>query len=237
MQAPPGQASLTVNWHNESVTVPCQFNPTEFQIEKQAQYAEITIPGLAAPLQQFVRGAAAVLTAELFFDTSDRGTGLGATAVTTLTDPVFAALLIDPELHTPPSVVFRWGAGFPGANLPSQVQAQARNSFRGILTSVRQSFTFFSRLGVPLRAKLTLSLREYFPLQDQLRDLRLASPDRTHGHVLARDETLAMLAERQYGQTREWRRIAAANRIEDPRRLSPGRRLSLPSIPAAGGTR
>ena len=76
MTAPPGQASLTVNWHNESVTVPCQFNPTELQIEKQVQYAEIGIPGLAAPLQHFVRGQAAVLTADLFFDTSDRGTGL-----------------------------------------------------------------------------------------------------------------------------------------------------------------
>lgn len=235
MQAPPGQASLTVNWHNESVTVPCQFNPTELQIEKQAQYAEIPIPGLAAPLQQFVRGAAAVLTADLFFDTSDQGTGLNAKPVTTLTDPVFAALLIDPELHTPPNVIFRWGSGFPGANLPSQVQGQARNSFRGIVTSVRQSFTFFSRFGVPLRARLHVSLREYLPLQDQLRDLRLASPDRTHGHVLSREETLAQLAQRQYGHAREWRRIAAANRIDDPRRLAPGRRLTLPSIPAAGG--
>ena len=83
MQAPPGQASLTINWHNESATVPCQFNPTELQIEKSAQLAEIGIPGLAAPIQQFVRGQAAVLTADLFFDTSDQGTGQKSTAVTT----------------------------------------------------------------------------------------------------------------------------------------------------------
>lgn len=235
MQVPPGQASLVINWHNESQFVPCQFNPTELQIEKAAQYAEIGIPGLAAPLQQFVRGQAAMLNADLFFDTSDHGTGTNSVAVTTLTDPIFAALCIDPELHTPPDVIFRWGKGFPTSSLPSQVKSQARNSFRGIVTNVRQTFTFFSRFGVPLRAKLHLTLREFFPLADQLRDLRLASPDRTHGHVLRRDETLAQLAGVQYGSSGEWRRIADANRIGDPRRLEPGKRLTLPSIPVAGG--
>lgn len=235
LQVPPGQASLTINWHDESPTIPCQFNPTELQIEKSAQLAEIGIPGLAAPIQQFVRGQAAVLTADLFFDTSDQGTGQKSTPVTTLTDPVFAALLIDPELHVPPTVIFRWGKGFPTSSVPSQVKGQARNSFRGILVSVRQNFTFFSRFGVPLRAKLHLTLREYFPLRDQLRDLKLASPDRTHGHVLRRDETLAKLALTQYGKSSEWRRIADANRIGDPRRLQPGKRLVLPSIPVSGG--
>ena len=78
-------------------------------------------------------------------------------------------------------------------------------------------------------------MREYFPLRDQLRDLKLASPDRTHGHVLRRDETLARLAVTQYGKSSEWRRIADANRIGDPRRLQPGKRLVLPSIPVSGG--
>lgn len=234
---PPGQAHMHINWHDESALVPCQFNPSEFQIEKRAHYAQVGLPGLAAPVMQFVRGEAAELSAELFFDTSDKGTGTGATPVTELTDKVFAALLIDPELHTPPIVIFRWGEGFPGSGLATQVKAQGRNSFRGIVTSVRQSFTFFSRGGTPLRARLNVTMLEYNPLDDQLRDLRLASPDRTHGVALRRDETLAQLAARQYGRADEWRRIALANAISDPRRLAPGRRLTLPSIPAARASR
>ena len=35
-----------------------QFNPTEFSLDKAAQIAEIAIPGLDAPLLQFVRGQA-----------------------------------------------------------------------------------------------------------------------------------------------------------------------------------
>ena len=55
-----------------------QYNPTELSWDKGAQLAEITIPGLDAPLQQFVRGQAEKLTLELFFDTTDHGMGKGA---------------------------------------------------------------------------------------------------------------------------------------------------------------
>ena len=41
------------------------------------QFAEIAIPGLDAPLQQFVRGQAEKLTLDLFFDTTDNGMGRG----------------------------------------------------------------------------------------------------------------------------------------------------------------
>ena len=54
-----------------------QYNPTELSWDKGAQIAEISIPGLDAPLQQFVRGQAEKLTLELFFDTTDHGMGKG----------------------------------------------------------------------------------------------------------------------------------------------------------------
>jgi hypothetical protein len=63
-----------------------QYNPTELTFDKQAQLAEIGIPGLDAPIQQFVRGSAEKLTLELFCDTTDQGTGFKATSVTSETD-------------------------------------------------------------------------------------------------------------------------------------------------------
>lgn len=231
----PGQASLKIHWFAGGDEIPVQFNPTELQFEKQAQYAEVNIPGLMAPLQQFVRGSAETLTVELFFDTSDKGTGIRATAVTTLTDQIFAATLIEPKGHTPPPVTFKWGEGFPGHSLPKTQSGQQRTEFTGIVTSCRQTFTFWSRAGVPLRAKLTLSLREYLPLNEQLKRLNPSSPDRTHAHILAEGETLTRIAHDYYRQGGEWRRIALDNRIEDPRRLTPGRRLRVPRIPIGGG--
>src|SRR5215471_4520832 len=47
-----------------------QYNPTQYSISKGAQIAEIAIPGLDAPIQQFIRGQTEKLTAELLFDTA-----------------------------------------------------------------------------------------------------------------------------------------------------------------------
>lgn len=210
--------------------VEVQFNPTEFSLDKGAQIAEIGIPGIDSPVLQFVRGQNEKLTVELFFDTTEQGMGNGATSVTTLTDRVYSMVKIEPARHAPPIVIFIWNSSFPGANLSSFSGSQGRNEFRGVVESVRQKFTLFSPEGVPLRATLTLSLREYKTLDEQLDQLNLNSPDRTHGHVTQQGETLARIAHRYYGRTGDWRKIAENNGIEDPRRLRSGTTLAVPRL-------
>lgn len=207
-----------------------QFNPTELSFDKQAQLAEIAIPGLDAPLQQFVRGNAEKLTLELFCDTTEHGIGIGAKSVTAQTDKFYQLVKILPERHAPPVVTFLWNQHFPGDSLGEAWGNQRRNTFTGVAESVRQRFTMFSTEGIPLRATVTLVLREYRPIEQQLFELNLSSPDRTHSHVLAVGETLSAVAARYYDQPGEWRRIAEANGIEDPRRLRPGMHLTVPSI-------
>jgi hypothetical protein len=231
----PGQAYLVVHWVKGDETIPCQYNPTELHLEKAVQLGEITIPGLTAPLQQFVRGQAETLTIELFFDTSDQGMGLKATSVATLTDQFYALTRIEPAGHAPPPVTFYWGNDFPGHQLPAKSGNQRRNSFTGVVASVRQSFTLWSRLGLPLRAKLNITLKEFYPLQKQLEHLNPSSPDRTHSYILVRGETLASVAARFYLRGDDWRYIADQNKIEDPRRLTPGMQLKVPPI-SPGGT-
>lgn len=206
------------------------FNPTELQFEKQMQYAEINIPGLDAPLQQFVRGQAEKLTIELFFDTTEQGMGAFATSVTTLTDKVFQLARIDPALHAPPIVTFQWHHHIAGDSLDARLGNQSRNSFSGIIESIRQKFTLFSPEGIPLRATVNLVLREYRTLDDQLDQLNLQSPDRTHSHVVRGGETLSAVAAAEWDRAEEWRSIADANDIEDPRRLRVGTFLTIPVL-------
>ena len=86
-----GQASLVIEWGPGDLEfVDLQYNPTEIVLEKNVHVAEIAIPGLTAPLQQFVRGDAETLKLELFFDTSDQGMGGSAVSLATLTDPIYA---------------------------------------------------------------------------------------------------------------------------------------------------
>ena len=228
---PLAKATLTAEYSSGALEIfDVQYNPTEFSLDKGVQLAEIAIPGLDSPLLQFVRGQNEKLSVDLFFDTTDDGTGTGATSVTTKTDPIYSLVKIEPAGHAPPIVTFAWNAAFPGADLPAASGNQRRNAFRGVVESCRQKFTFFSPEGVPLRATLTLSLREYKTLDEQLAQLNLSSPDRTHAHVTREGETLSRIAARYYGRASEWRAIAEANDVDDPRRLDPGVLLTVPSI-------
>lgn len=227
----PEKASLIVYWHNgDSETIPVQFNPTDVTFDKSATLADVNIPGLDAPLVQFVRGQAEKVTLELFFDTTEDGTGAGATSVTTLTDKVYALVKIEPNGHAPPVCSFLWHYKFPGFDLPDRSGNQRRSQFRCVVENVKQKFTFFSPEGVPLRATLTVTLREYKTLETQLRQLNLNSPDRTQGHVVQQGETLSSIAARHYRRAGEWRRLAEENGIEDPRRLEVGAFLSVPPV-------
>lgn len=226
----PQKAILRAEWQGYVTDFPVQFNPTELSFEKGVQLGEINIPGLDAPLQQFVRGRAEKLTVELFFDTTEHGTGAGAVSVTSLTDRVFELVKIQPERHAPPIVTFLWSPAFPGDTLGLNNGNQMRSSFTGVAESVSQRFTLFSSAGVPLRATVTLTLCEYRPLDEQLAQLRLNSPDRSHVHVIAAGDTLSGIAGRYYRRPGSWRAIAEANQIDDPRRLEPGVTLRIPPL-------
>jgi len=93
---------------------------------------------------------------------------------------------------------------------------------------VAQKFTLFSPQGIPLRATLSLTLREYRALDDQLKELNLQSPDHTRVHTLQRGDTLSGVAGRYYNSPAEWRRLATYNGVTDPRRVEPGRILEVP---------
>jgi len=228
--AKPAKATLLVSWQGPGdpnpEPIPVQYNPTELSFDKSAQLAEVTIPGLDTPLQQFVRGQAEKLSMELFFDTSDQGMGEGATSVTDWTDKIYSLVKIVPTLHAPPICVLIWNEKFPGRSLGSltevQIKGQSRHGFECIVESVKQKFTLFSTEGVPLRATLSVTFREYKTLDQQLKQLKLSSPDRTHSHVIREDDALWRIASRYYNRPGEWRAIADENEIEDPRRLVVG---------------
>ena len=225
------RAKLIAEYHSGVPDVfDVQFNPTEFTLDKGVLLQDISIPGLDSPLVQFVRGSTEKLSVDLYFDTTDGGTGSVAVPVTALTDRIYSLVKIEPAGHAPPIVTFIWGPTFPGALLAPQTGNQRRHAFRGVVESVRQKFTFFSPDGIPLRATLTLSIREYKTLEEQMAQLNLSSPDRTHSHLTQERDTLERVAARYYKQPSEWRAIAVENAIDDPRRLPVGRFLTVPSI-------
>lgn len=208
------------------------YNPTEYQLAKQVQLAEVAIPGLDAPIMQFVRGQAETLNLELYFDTTDHGTaGLGVEAVTESTDQFYQLIKINKHLHAPPVCRFVPGAGgFAGSTFDSHWATQARDDFTCLVESVQQRFTLFSPDGVPLRAELTVALKEFKTLEQQITQIDFQSPDYTKTHVVQRGETLNRIAHDAYGDSARWKDIAGANGVDDPLAVEPGTVLTLPPL-------
>src|SRR5712671_2840384 len=142
---------------NLPTRITVQFNPAEYSLSKGAQIAEIAIPGVDSPILQFVRGQNEKLTLELFFDTTQGGMGEDPVQdVRDLTTPVYQLVKIQGNTHAPPRIRFVWGRGL---------------SFRAIVESIQQKFTVFNPQGIPLRANLSVSFREYKTLEEQLGEL------------------------------------------------------------------
>ncbi len=223
---------LDSNLNPTTLVLEVQFNPTEFTLNKGVHIAEIPIPGLDSPILQFVYGQTETLTLDLFFDTTDAGVSDNAVPVTTLTDQFYQLVKIDSQTHAPPICRFTWGGhNFPGSNMYGNGATQNReNGFDCLIESVRQRFTMFSTQGVPLRATLTVTLREYKTLEKQLQQLNLKSSDHTRTHAVQRGETLHKIAYAYYQDPAQWRVIADANTILDPLALKPGSILVLPRL-------
>jgi hypothetical protein len=190
--------------------IPLRFNPTEYQLQKGNNFAEIGIPGLESPPIQFVRGSAEKLSAELLVDTSDTLEDVRVRYVDNLRN----LMNLNTELHAPPIVRFVWD----------------RQVFVGVMESLNITYVLFTPEGVPLRAKLSVALKEYRPAAVQVKERPTASPDFDKTWVVRRGDTLSGIAGAVYRDAGQWRPIATNNGIVDPRRLSPGRVLALPRL-------
>src|SRR5205807_254751 len=111
-------------------------------------------------------------------------------------------------------------------------------SFRAIVESVQQKFTLFNPSGIPLRASLAVSFREYKTLEEQLKELNLQSSDHTKRRVVKRGDTLNHIAYEEYRDPGQWRKIAEepanAAVLANPRFLAPGTELVIPALDVFG---
>lgn len=213
---PAGSAAQGVRAHLQIVRpadqnpIPLCFNPTEYQLSKANTFAEIPIPGLETPLIQYVRGDSEKLSLEALVDTSDTLADVRVAFV----DRLRGVLSINAQEHAPPLVAFVWD----------------RPVLTGVLESLTVSYVLFTPDGIPLRAKLTMSIREYRSAAVQAAQTPQQSPNVEKSFVVRRGDTLASISQALYRSPANWRELATANGITDPRRLRPGQVLTAPRL-------
>jgi nucleoid-associated protein YgaU len=186
------------------------FNPKEYSVQKSVQWEPHKAPGLDLPEQEFTSGNPQILSVELFFDTYEDKKDVRVEHTQKIVD----LSMVNPDKHRPPMVMFTWG-GF---------------TFKGIIEALTVRYTMFLPDGKPCRATANVSMKEAMTAKEQLERNPRNSPDHTKRRTLKSGETLALIAHEEYDDPAEWRRIADANGIQDPRDVKPGTVLTLPPI-------
>jgi nucleoid-associated protein YgaU len=198
--------------------IDCLFNPAELTISKSNSWNAGQSKGRNAPELRFQGGQSATLSLHLTFDTTRDGTD-----VSEHTTKLLDLMKVDANLPgadrgrnsaRPPWVEFHWGK---------------LHSFRAIVDRLQIRFTYFASDGMPLRAKVELSLKQWkdeaeLPLQNPTS----STPVVHTVHTLTPGETLDRLAAEHYGDPTRWRLIAAANDVVDPLDLTAGTTLVIP---------
>jgi hypothetical protein len=200
------------------------FNPTQYTFDKNVQLAEVGIPGLGAPLLQYVRGGARTLAMELFFDSYEQRED-----VRRYTNEVYALLNVEAATHVPAICRFSWGAGKWGK--------RDESSFLCVLERVSGRFTMFLEDGTPVRATLNVTFKEFVDVEVAVRNPPTQSADHTKTRTVRRGDTLSSMAAVEYGDPAMWRPIADVNRIDNPRKLEAGMMLVIPPLDADGRLR
>jgi nucleoid-associated protein YgaU len=101
-----------------------------------------------------------------------------------------------------------------------------------VLESVTEEFSLFSGSGIPVRAKLTVTFREAWTIDQQLQQTPRHSSDRTTTRRVVEGDTLSGLAFAEYSDASAWRLIADANLLDNPRILPAGMLLTIPPKPS-----
>jgi len=205
-----------------------EYAPSEISFSKAAQYADIAIPGLNQPVIQFVRGDAETLSLELFFDSTQDGTGPGSNPVTAEVEAFHQMVTVQGSQHAPPLVKVSWGDIFAGDALGAAENPDP--VFTAVVLSVSRRFTLFSPDGNPLRAVVSLSQKQYASVADQVEAINYQSSDHTRIHTVAEGETLPLIAHDAYSDAARWRVIAEANQLDEVRTLKAGTQLVLPPL-------
>jgi hypothetical protein len=120
----------------------------------------------------------------------------------------------DPNVFVPPGVRFQWGAF----------------RFDGLIDSLDESLEYFSSEGRPLRATMSLALSQQKILKQTFggggAGVAPGAPGTQPLAQAAQGLSMQALAEAA-GQGTDWRDLAAANGVENPRLLEPGHLLNL----------
>ena len=158
---------------NKELYMNVMFNPDTYSVESSAEYSPSSNLNSKQDFLQFTKLGARTLTMDLYFDTLNGTSDLmdSLTSVSAQLKDLFSFATEDvrskiSKLHKlielqpsndrnfrPPVVEFQWG----------------NFMFLGVVTNMKEKYDMFLRNGYPVKATVTLTMREYFGTEDDIK--------------------------------------------------------------------
>ena len=221
MSVVPGKLEAVSNFHTDGLSTAREvvfvFNPAKLGVGANAKWEQPAQSGnkkAAAP--QYKGSDPITVDLELVLDgweERNKSRNILADVETLISWTRPTASTRGSKKPSPPIVRLNWGTPW----------------FDCYLTTVKVSYTMFDKNGKPVRATVTVNLKELgtMPPKQNPTSGSLAGHQ---SHMVVEGDSLPLLAHRYYEKPEYWRGVAIANNIDDPLRIVPGTRILLPPL-------
>lgn len=190
-------------------------NPDKYTHTYEISFNEEQGIGTSNASIKYKKSSPQGLNFELLFD----GTGIISSSRTDVAKDIddFKKIVYqyNGDIHKPNYVKLVWGRGM---------------NFKCQLTSLSFNYTLFKVDGTPLRAKASVSFKEYQDPAQVAANADNQSPDITHEWIVKAGDTLPALAAKIYGNASHYLKVAAYNKLDNFRCLKPGSTLYFPPL-------
>ena len=204
-------------------------NPENFSITYKTDFTTEQATGASAGDMKFNVTVPSSLTLNFLFD----GTGVteansGNALINKLTGEKFTKKAVkeqlsdfykatgeyDGKIHKPYNIIINWGDF----------------EFKGVLSEFTIDYKLFANDGLPLRAIGKATFLESKSVELANKEANRTSPDLTHLITVKAGDTLPLMADRIYGDSKYYLEVAKANNLINFRQLTPGQELFFPPI-------
>lgn len=190
----------------------CQFNPESMTLSKNNKWAFRTDIGDSTPEAVFSGGDSGSLSLELLFDTTKSQDDVRRSYHKLIKIAMVKPSDNDDGKGEPRQVVVQWGKFI---------------SYVAVIESISQNFTFFLPNGTPLRATVTISLREVMDKAELPPQNPTSRSEVRRTWVVEKGQRIEWIAHKVYGSTSAWRHLAEVNGLLNPAVLRPGQILKI----------
>lgn len=102
--------------------------------------------------------------------------------------------------------------------------------FKGRVTELAITYKLFRPDGTPVRAVAKVTFKSSIEEQKRAAKENKSSPDLTHVRKVKRGDTLPLMCQRIYGDSRYYLQVASVNGLDNFRSLQPGTTLKFPPV-------